>query len=245
MEDDLFVAEQKILDNATKYSLELKNGAVPDSSKYAELTSNYGKLLKQLRMVTKISDWTAVNLHTSVHDLLDIVHFDVMTGIYNRKFLHDNMERISKSLMRRRSNLGMMMVDVDHFKQYNDTYGHNKGDVCLKAIAEAIRHSLLRPDDFVVRYGGEEFLVVMPDTDETAVRVVATRIIDNIRLLGIPHEKSETSKYVTVSVGVTAAEVVDIKNIEEYIKCADEALYYSKNTGRDRYTYMDLKERTI
>ena len=240
MEDDLFAAEQKIFDNAIIYSLELKNGATPDIRKYDELASDYGKLLKQLRMVTKISDWTAVSLNTSMHDLLDMVHVDVMTGVYNRKFLEDNMERIIKSLIRREGNLGMMMIDVDHFKKYNDTYGHSQGDVCLKAIAEAIEQSLFRPDDFVVRYGGEEFVVVMPDADETAARVVANRVIDNVRQLGIPHEKNKAAAHVTISVGVTVANVAIMQNIEEYVKRADEALYYSKNTGRDRYTYMDL-----
>ena len=239
MEEDLFAAEQKIFDNAVRYSLELRNGTAPEIYKYDELASDYGKLLKQLRMVTKISDWTAESLHTSMHDLLDIVHLDVMTGVYNRKFMEDSMERIAKSLMRRGGSLGIMMIDVDHFKRYNDTYGHSKGDSCLKAIAKAIQSSLFRPDDFVVRYGGEEFVVVMPDSGETAARVVANRVIDNVRLLDIPHEKSKTAEHVTISVGVTVSQVTNIQDIEEYIKRADQALYHSKNTGRDRYTYMD------
>ena len=245
MEDDLFAAEQKVLDDAIRYSHELENGMVPDTSKYDELASAYGKLLKQLRMVTKISDWTAVSLHTSMHDLLDIVHFDVMTGVYNRKYLEDSMERITKSLIRKNASLGMMMIDVDYFKKYNDTYGHSKGDVCLKGVAEAIRQSLFRPEDFVVRYGGEEFVVVLPDTDEIAVRVVANRVINNVRLLGIPHERSKAAEYVTVSVGVTVAEVTEIHDVEEYIRRADEALYYSKNSGRNKYTFMDLIERKV
>ena len=240
MEDDLFAAEQKIFDDAVKYALDIRNGVVPEINKYDELASNYGKLLKQLRMVTKISDWTAVSLNTSVHDLLDIVHLDVMTGVFNRKYLEDNMDRITKSLIRRNGNIGMMMIDVDYFKKYNDTYGHSKGDDCLKAIAEAIQQSLFRPDDFVVRYGGEEFVVVMPDADESAVRVVANRVINSVRLLDIPHEKNKAAPYVTISVGVTVAVAKNKQYIEEYINCADEALYYSKNTGRDRYTYMDF-----
>ena len=240
MNNDLFAAEQRILDNAVKYSLALKNGETPEISKYDELAIDYGKLLKQLRMVTKISDWTAVSLHTSIHDLLDIVHFDVMTGVYNRKFLEDNIDRITKALMRKSGSLGVMMIDVDCFKQYNDTYGHNQGDACLKAIAEAIQQSLFRSEDFVVRYGGEEFVVILPDTDETAVRVVANRVINNIRSLNMPHENNKAAKYVTISLGVTVSKIVDEQNMEEYIKRADEAMYYSKNTGRDRYTFMNL-----
>ena len=242
MGDDLFAIEQKILNEAIKYSKELKEGTLPEISKYEELTSNYAKLLKQLRMLTKVSDRTTVSLNTSVTDLLDIVHVDVMTGVHNRKYLEDNMDRIVKTLIRSNKSLGLMMVDVDYFKKYNDTYGHTNGDNCLKAVAATIQQSLFRAEDFVVRFGGEEFMVVMPEADETAVRVVANRITSNIRTLEIPHEKSEIASHVTVSAGATSALVTPEKTFDAYVQLADEALYSSKNAGRDRYTYMQFSE---
>ena len=240
--DDIFEEEQKILDAAISYSKELKNGAVFDLNKYDDFVKEYSRLLKQLRRVTKLSDRASTSLNSSKHDLLDKVHFDALTGIYNRRFMEDNLKRIIKSLARSVGTLSVLMVDVDFFKKYNDTYGHSEGDNCLRAVAEALKASLFRADDFVARYGGEEFAVVLPDTDESGARFIAGKILENMRVRNIPHEKNAAADRVTISIGVTTSEVEYTHSSDDYVKQADKALYKSKQNGRNRYTFIDFGE---
>jgi len=127
-------------------------------------------------------------------------------------------------------------VDVDHFKKYNDTYGHVEGDVCLQTIAKAIAGSITRTEDFVARYGGEEFVVVLPNAHEDGARMIAERIMENVRECNIPHGTSEAAPVVTVSIGIAAGNVRTLRTGMEYIKRADQALYASKANGRNRYT---------
>ena len=238
--DDIFSDEQKIYDDAVLYLTELKDGAMADKAQYKSIVKEYGRLLKQLRRVTKLSDRTAEGLSESRNDLLDKVHVDVLTGIYNRRYMEDSLVRIIKSLSRSGSILSVMMIDVDFFKKYNDTYGHSEGDICLKIVAESIAGSLSRADDFAARYGGEEFVVILPSTDESGARLVAGKIVKNIRARKILHEKSDAADHVTLSVGVTTGLVGKNQTGDDYIKRADIALYQSKQNGRNRYTYIDF-----
>jgi diguanylate cyclase (GGDEF)-like protein len=240
--NDIFEEEQKILDDATVYLAELKNGAALDISKYDEIVKEYRRLLRQLRRVTKLADRASGNLNEHKHDLLDKVHFDALTGIYNRRFMEDALKRITKSLARSGGMLSLLMIDVDYFKKYNDGYGHSEGDACLKAVAETIAETLSRPDDFAARYGGEEFAVILPNTDESGARYVAGRLLENIREKNISHEYSDVSSCVTISIGVTSSDVERTHKGDDYIRQADKALYQSKQKGRNRYTYIDFKE---
>ena len=165
---------------------------------------------------------------------------DPLTCIYNRRYLDENLKRVLKSLSRSNGMLGLLMIDIDFFKNYNDTYGHSKGDICLKTIAEILKKNLLRADDFVARYGGEEFTVVLPNTDERGSHTVAERLLESIRHHNIPHKTSSVAGYVTISIGITSAIVQYTHSGEDYIKWADKALYMSKQNGRDRYTYLSL-----
>jgi diguanylate cyclase (GGDEF)-like protein len=136
--------------------------------------------------------------------------------------------------------LSVMMIDIDSFKKYNDTYGHMAGDECLKTTADILSASLLRPDDFVARYGGEEFIAVMPGVDETGARTVAERMLENIQKRNIPHENSDAAECVTLSIGVTTGKVERTHTADDFIKRADEMLYKSKQDGRNRYTFGEL-----
>jgi len=216
---DLFEDEQKIFDDATKRAEEFRKGGSFDFEEYVSLLNEYGKLLKQLRN-----------------------HFDVLTGIYNRRFMEDALKRIVRSLSRAQGALSIMMVDVDFFKRYNDTYGHGMGDDCLRAIAYALSKTVERADDFVARYGGEEFVVVLPYTDEAGAELTAVKLLESIRVLRIPHEQSDAAAYVTISIGVTTVKVDYSHHYMEYIKRADEALYVSKQTGRNKYTYLKFNK---
>jgi diguanylate cyclase (GGDEF)-like protein len=131
-------------------------------------------------------------------------------------------------------------MDIGFFKKYNDTYGHAEGDNCLRAVAQAIRDSVTRDDDFTARYGGEEFVAVLPNTDRNGAVVIAERILENIRDRNIPHEKNDAASCVTVSIGVFTGDVKDMPDSIHYIKLADKALYASKANGRNRITsYTD------
>jgi diguanylate cyclase (GGDEF)-like protein len=102
----------------------------------------------------------------------------------------------------------------------------------------------MREDDFIARYGGEEFVIVLPRTDEHGAHVTASRVLEKMITRGIPHEKSEVAGYITVSIGVTTIRVKHTHNSTDYIRCADEALYVSKQNGRNRYTFVRFKEET-
>jgi len=245
MEIDLFEDEQKIFDDSVTLIDAVKNGDQFDFDEYAKLSKEYGRLLKHLRRSTRIADRTTIDLYESNVDLTDKVHFDALTGIYNRRFLEDDLARVIKSLARSGGELSVLMMDIDFFKKYNDTYGHSQGDFCLKNVAEAIAGTLSRPDDFVARYGGEEFTVILPDTDSKGAKVIAAKIIANIRARNIPHEKSEAANCVTVSIGITTGNVLQGQSGGEYIKRADEALYISKQSGRNKYTYIDFEEAKV
>lgn len=169
------------------------------------------------------------------------VYFDALTGINNRRYFDKTMARTISSLSRAGSDLGVMMIDVDFFKKYNDTYGHGAGDECLIRVAEILAQSATRVDDFVARYGGEEFVVVMPNTDRDGAISVANRMLENIRAAKIPHKASDVNEFVTVSIGVTTGKVKQHHVSETFVQKADDMLYKSKHDGRDRFTYGELK----
>jgi len=238
---DIFEDEQRIYDYALARTKAAGDGIPFDISEYANLTKEYGKLLKQLRRSTRIADRTAIDLHESNLDLADKVHYDALTRIYNRRYIEDSLKRIIKSLSRSNGVLSILMMDIDFFKKYNDTYGHSQGDSCLKTVAETLTESLSRPDDFVARYGGEEFIIVLPSTDENGARLIADKVLANLRAKNIPHEKSDAADCVTISIGITSSAVSHEHSGCDYIRRADEALYMSKQDGRDRYTYVNFR----
>ena len=166
----------------------------------------------------------------------DMSIIDVLTGIYNRRFLEENLVRIIKSLSRSEGKLSLLMLDIDFFKKYNDTYGHSMGDSCLKTVANTLSQSLLRAEDFIARYGGEEFVVVLPNTDEDGAHLIALRLLYTLRERNIPHEKSDIANIVTISIGGVTDTAGHSQKWEDYTTKADQALYMSKKNGRNMYT---------
>jgi diguanylate cyclase (GGDEF)-like protein len=142
-----------------------------------------------------------------------------------------------KYLTRGEAELSVFFIDIDFFKKYNDTYGHAEGDECLKTVAKTLAESLSREDDFVARYGGEEFVVVLPNTGESGAKAVANTLLENVRAKNIAHEKNEAASCVTISVGITTGVVKHTQSGNDYIKKADEALYKSKQNGRNMFTF--------
>lgn len=238
---DLFEREQNILENALFQLERMKNGATCSLEEYTVIINEYRRILRQLRMITKLSDKTVVSFNASRMNLLDKMYHDELTEIRNRRFLAEHFKQVLCSLACSGGILSVLMIDVDFFKRYNDTYGHSRGDDCLRTIAKSLDAGLLSPDDFVVRYGGEEFVVVLQNADEQAACAIADLIIQNIKACAIPHEKNDAASYVTVSVGATSAKAVQSLTIEDYIKTADKALYFSKKNGRNQSTFLSLE----
>lgn len=239
--EDLFQREQQILDGARSSLVECRKGSPLDIEQYALLIKEYERLLKLSRRFTKLSDRTTVSLNMDKLDLLDQVRYDLLTGVYSRRFMEEKLEKINTLLGKSGGNLSVLMIDIDYFKKYNDTYGHQAGDDCLQTVAKALRSSIRKSGDFVARYGGEEFIVVSQDTDQQSARSIAEKLLKNVQDCCIPHKNSTVKDCITISIGFTSGPVKHTRMVQEFIKRADEALYHSKNSGRNQYTFMNLE----
>lgn len=167
-----------------------------------------------------------------------LTHQDPLTKVHNRRYLQHHLMREWRSSVRDNEPLSLIMIDIDHFKKYNDFYGHIKGDVCLQKVAKCIESAVQRPRDIVARFGGEEFLVVLPDTNITGALITAKKIKQAITERKVPHPKSEVLSHLTVSLGVSSTEF-EAETVEQLCEQADQALYQAKKEGRNRVMVMD------
>lgn len=172
-------------------------------------------------------------LAAAVDQLERLALQDGLTGLANRRHLDSTFEREFARARRTMKSIAVLLVDVDHFKAYNDRYGHLEGDACLQAVAKVIRAQTKRPADFVARYGGEEIAILLPEVNLTGAQEVARSICDAVRNQAIAHEAHEAG-VVTVSVGVAAAVPAGDDQPLQLLDQADRALYRAKTTGRDR-----------
>jgi diguanylate cyclase (GGDEF)-like protein len=163
-----------------------------------------------------------------------ISNLDGLTGLANRRCFDDTLVQEWVRNGRADTHLGLLMVDIDHFKHYNDALGHVDGDACLRRVAEAIRAVVHRPGDLVARYGGEEFAVILPNTDYTGAVAVAENIHASIAEIGIMHPNSAVSCAVTVSIGAASGIPMCSTTPKHLIQAADRALYEAKQSGRNR-----------
>jgi diguanylate cyclase (GGDEF)-like protein len=165
---------------------------------------------------------------------------DAMTHLYNRRAAMDHLDRAWRLAFRERKPVAVALIDVDHFKPFNDRYGHSQGDACLAEVAAVLRDRVRRHMDMVARYGGEEFIAVVYDAGEAALRVICEDIRHSVRALHIAHGGNGPHEVVTVSVGAALAEPAGgVATIESLIERADQALYRAKAAGRDRCELQD------
>ncbi|MEE4252220.1 MAG: GGDEF domain-containing protein [Alcanivoracaceae bacterium] len=157
---------------------------------------------------------------------------DPLTGLSNRRHMDEVLDVLWRRARREQFSVAAMMIDVDHFKPYNDRFGHLAGDECLRRISTVLAGFAGRPDDLAVRYGGEEFLLVLGGTDLQAARLVAERALDAVRGLSLP--MPDGSSYMTVSIGVAAIVPAADGSVDDLLHRADEALYQAKQQGRNR-----------
>ncbi|MBF0447439.1 MAG: PleD family two-component system response regulator [Magnetococcales bacterium] len=159
---------------------------------------------------------------------------DGLTNIPNRRHFNQNLELEWHRAQRNDRPLSLIMMDVDFFKRYNDNYGHSMGDSCLEKVAAALNSAVTRPSDRVARYGGEEFAALLPDTDARGALLIAERIRGNVEDLHLPHEHSDASNWVTLSLGLACLTPQPEQDSSTLIKQADEMLYRAKKAGRNR-----------
>ncbi|GFD86873.1 diguanylate cyclase response regulator [Alteromonas sp. KUL150] len=163
---------------------------------------------------------------------------DQLTGLCNRHYLNTEVNAALKSAARSGKPFSVIVIDIDLFKSYNDTYGHLAGDTCLVAVAKAIKSSVQRPSDIVIRFGGEEFVVALPDTDVRGVKLVASRILENVEALHIEN-LSSPGKRVTVSAGYAGVSTRQLTTLDSIINQADLALFEAKQAGRNTLRGFD------
>lgn len=179
-----------------------------------------------------------VRAHLQLKFYVDALHAmafaDGLTGVANRRLLDERLAGEWRRCGRNEMPLALLMIDVDFFKRYNDSYGHQAGDSCLRRVAGALHANLSRPHDLLGRYGGEEFACILPDTDGRGASAIAQRLEAAVRALDIEHRASDVGPQVTVSIGIAALIPDRNGNEQALVRLADQALYAAKQGGRGR-----------
>jgi diguanylate cyclase (GGDEF)-like protein len=177
--------------------------------------------------------------------LREMVARDGLTGIQNRRMFDQHIARVWQQAVREAKRVAVLLVDIDCFKDYNDHYGHQAGDECLRAVAVSLSQCARRPLDFVARYGGEEFAIVLYQASHEYVAEVLTRIQRSVAELNIPHDASRVASRLTVSIGAAFVLPAVNRSLEGLIQLADEALYSAKEEGRNRVIVLEAEYHTM
>lgn len=208
-----------------------------------EVNSQAGCLLQ-------IQDMTATvrrerRLRSHANQLKASSYMDALTGIGNRRKFDETIHEEFHRAQRNRTPLSLIMIDIDYFKAYNDLYGHQNGDACLSRVAKLLRDVLRQSGDAACRYGGEEFAVVLPGTNEAGACLVAERLRLMVESQLIRHDRSKSAKYVTISLGLATLDKAEIEDSETLIHAADMALYHAKADGRNRTMCFSMETGNI
>jgi len=189
-------------------------------------------MIKAMHRIASIQN----ELHSTKVKMELLAHQDQLTGLVNRRGLDNALELEFKHAVDDKLPLSVIMLDVDHFKPYNDNYGHQAGDNCLAAVSKVLKTVVCRPNDIVARYGGEEFAIILPNTSVENAQQVCGRIISGFETLAHPHEYSSCADYITVSGGIVGLD----KHTDSgsLMKEADELLYQAKENGRNRISSL-------
>lgn len=172
----------------------------------------------------------------------ELAQTDGLTGTKNRRVFDEHLQRLWTQAIEGRRMLAILLIDVDHFKDYNDRYGHQAGDRALRKVAQTAQEFVRRPSDILARYGGEEFTAALYDMEAADAKVIAERMRRAIELLGIEHAGSRTATRLTVSIGVAAIEPTLSRDWRGALQLADQALYQAKMRGRNRVELMNEAE---
>jgi len=192
------------------------------------------KVSRNHRELEKIIAIRTSELNEANHKLELMAYQDVVTGLYNRRYLNNALEREIRRARRNNLPISLLIADVDFFKNYNDTYGHLAGDVCLKNIADLFKQHFQRASDLVARYGGEEFCVILPNMDDEAAKQLSESFLKHLWKTKFPHVASPIADRITLSIGLATCEAHYNCDQVTLMKIADNALYVAKKSGRNR-----------
>jgi diguanylate cyclase (GGDEF)-like protein len=192
------------------------------------------------RILTQMVAERTQELKEANETLRQLANSDGLTRVGNRRLFEEFLAGEWHRAIRFRTEVSLILLDIDHFKLYNDTYGHQAGDECLKKVAEALLATIKRPTDLLARFGGEEFAIILGGTDAPGAMTIATQAIENIRELQIPHSRSETGEFIAVSAGIATTFPQTGLTEAHLIKAADKALYRAKQNGRNQINAFDL-----
>lgn len=187
-----------------------------------------------------VLDKMRIQLQVREKQLVELTITDGLTGVRNRKYFNERLKEQIELCKRSSKPISLLIIDIDHFKVINDTYGHQAGDLCLIEVAQTLRESLERVTDEVSRFGGEEFAVFLPSTDLDGAKVVAEQLCNCIR--GLCVEYNDHDIKMTISIGVSSSETIENPNEDNLLSLADKALYRAKEGGRDRWEYATKDE---
>ena len=253
-DEDIFRKENEVIKNAERFAENYDGSNKNIYNRYKNLLKNYKDLLNQIEYIIKISDNYQLDLikakdklqkeieerKKAEKELKEISTRDQLTGLYNRREFEKIIKKEWRNSIRKATPISIIMIDIDNFKEFNDNYGHLAGDNCLQKVSKIMQNTLKRPRDFVSRYGGEEFVAILPDTDQEGASHVAESIRKNIEKAKIPHKISLVSDFVTVSLGVATTNQADLLVYEELLDEADSALYKAKENGKNRYVSVEI-----
>ena len=180
----------------------------------------------------------SIDLNVANQSLAELSRKDGLTGLANRRYFDEYLIEQISIAHRNKRGLGLVLCDVDHFKIFNDHYGHQAGDECLKRVAATLQSCCRRPSDLAARYGGEEFAIILPDTDLCGVTLVAEAAITMVSDMRVVHAKSLTAPHVSISCGVSVLVLDAVMTVEQLIAAADQALYQAKHCGRNQVSIM-------
>ena len=165
---------------------------------------------------------------------------DGLTGLANRRYFDERMHTEWDAVIQEKQTISLIFIDVDYFKKYNDTYGHMAGDECLKSVSNLLKKEAHRPRDLAVRYGGEEFVILLPRTGHSGAIQMAESLQKELLRLAIPHKESDITDCVTISMGIVVSHPDEASDVSAFIEQADQALYDAKNSGRNRFCLRDV-----
>lgn len=192
--------------------------------------------------IAKIRIRNIIDLKIKTDQIEYISMHDGLTDIPNRRLFDDYCRRAWGQAQRNSQTLSVILIDIDYFKQLNDHYGHSAGDECLRRVAQALAEQIYREVDMVARYGGDEFVAVLPGTDTAGAMQMACRFKEAVAKLAIPHVFSKISDVVTLSIGTATFDTVfKPTSMDMLISASDEALYLGKEVGRNRIEQFDIK----
>lgn len=203
-----------------------------------------------IHCLIQIQDVTAAvrreqQLREQAQQLQALSNIDGLTGVANRRSFDARFQEEFQRAQRHGSDISVLMLDIDYFKEYNDCYGHQAGDTCLTVVAHTLRRCLQRGGDFVARYGGEEFAVVLPGASHGAACKLASSLQQEISRLGIPHANSHAASHLSISVGVATHTPQRNDRAMDLLRGADIALYQAKRQGRNRVVSADALDLTV